>query len=58
MVVRIMFIVGWAILKILIFCSMLYILFSPLVMWIYIGACLLNSIIATIKTNKVKRVYG
>ena len=57
MVVRILFVVGWAILKFLIFCSMLYILFSPLVMWIYIGACLLNSIIVTIKTNKVKRVY-
>ncbi len=57
MVVRIMFLVGWAILKFLIFCSMLYILFSPLVMWAYIGACVLNSIIATIKANRVKRIY-
>lgn len=37
MIMTILFLVGYKLCKFLIFCSMLYILFSPSVMWIYLG---------------------
>lgn len=48
-----------AIVKVLCICSSLYILFSPLAMWIYIGLCLLSGIENTwAKNHKKNKIYA
>lgn len=54
MITMILFLVGYKFCKFLVFCSMLYILFSPSVMWVYLGIVLGYSIYRNIRKELVK----
>lgn len=54
MTTMILFLVGYQFSKFFVFCSMLYILFSPSVMWVYLGIVLGYSVYHTIREGCVK----
>lgn len=43
--------VATQLIKIILFCTMLYMLFSPTAMWVYLIACFVYGFIASLKRN-------
>ena len=58
MITMILFMTGYAVCKFLIFCSMLYILFSPSIMWLYLGIMLGHGLICSIYKTIQERKYN
>ena len=54
MITMILFLVGYNFCKFLVFCSMLYILFSPSVLWVYLGIILGYNIYCNIRKKWAK----
>lgn len=54
MITMTLFLVGYKFCKFLVFCSMLYILFSPSVMWVYLGIILGYNIYRNIRKEWTK----
>ena len=44
-------IIATQVIKIILFCTMLYMLFSPMAMWIYLIACFVYGFIKSLKRN-------
>ena len=44
-------VIATQLIKIILFCTMLYMLFSPTAMWVYLIACFVYGFIASLKRN-------
>lgn len=48
-------IIATQLIRIILFCTMLYMLFSPISMWIYIIACCIYGFVTALKINKKEK---